>query len=98
MDRYKSLQTEEDNSYISPFTVGHMMEEAKRDPRFVPSPSNPNPGSIPSAFDYKSWKILGSRNEPVASQPPQQIIYRDRTYGPSSSSHASLRFYGTGPY
>jgi hypothetical protein len=101
MSRYRSLYTEADNSYISPFAVGHILEQAERDKCLEASPENPNPSPIPSYFDDKSWQApvrCMRRCEPVISQPPERIIDRSTVYGPSSAGHASLRYYGVGPY
>lgn len=101
MSRYRSLATEADNAYISPFAVGHILEQAEKNPKLRATPLDPNPAVIPSYFDAKSWKgplEHMKRSEPVRSQPPEHIIDRSPVYGPSSSGHASLRFYGVGPY
>ena len=98
MSRYQTLEVEAENAYISPFTVGHMLSKARTDPELQATLLDPNPNPIPSNFDHYSWKTLGRRTEPVRSQPPEKIIDRQTLYGPSSSGHASLRYYGTGPY
>jgi hypothetical protein len=102
MNRYRTLQTEADNAYISPFAVGHILLEAENDPCLQPTPLNPNPPVISSYFDYKSWDDPITHNtrraEPVKSQPPERLMDRSTLYGPSSSGHASLRYYGVGPY
>jgi len=102
MSRYRSLETEADNTYVSPFTVGHVLNIAEHDPRYMATPTRPDPPIIPSNFDEFSWynQPLWSmkRNEPVRSQPPEKIIDRSTVYGPASSGHASLRYYGVGPY
>ena len=101
MSRYRTLQTEEEQAYISPFTVGHIISQAEKDPRFQASPAAPNPLVIPSYFDYASWDGCIEdmrRSEPVRSQPPERIINRSTVYGPQSTGHASLRYYGVGPY
>lgn len=101
MSRYRTLETEEENAYISPFAAGHVLYAAEKDPRFRVTPTNPNPSAIPSYFDFESWKIpveQAKRSEPVRSQPPERLIDRSTVYGPASSGHASLRYYGVGPY
>lgn len=101
MYRYKTLKTAEENAYISPFTEGHVLLAAEHNPCLQANPLNPNPLVIPSHFDYASWdKNLDcvKRSEPVKSQPPERLIDRGTVYGPSTSGHASLRYYGVGPY
>jgi hypothetical protein len=101
MSRYRSLHTEADNSYISTFAVGHTIEQAEKNPRYQATPVDPNPPVIPSYFNYSSWETpieTMRRSEPVRSQPPEKIIDRSTIYGPASAGHASLRYYGTGPY
>ena len=99
MSRYKSLATEEDNAYISPFTVGHTLHSVENCTRATPE--NPAPNPIPSFFDYGGWQGPISRikkSEPNADHPPERIIDRSTVYGPSTRGHASLRYYGNGPY
>ena len=100
MSRFKTLGTESENVYISPFTVGHVILYDEHSVRATPTDPTPVP-NVPGD-NYPPFPTPGvnyrlPRSEPVSSQPPTKVIDRS-SYGPSERYYASLRYYGTGPY
>ena len=96
MSRYKTLGTEEENVYISPFSTGHIIRHNEELLQATPEKPIPNHSGYP-AFPDPNINYTLPRPEPTSSQPPAQIINRT-TYGTSERVYKSLRYYGNGPY
>ena len=83
MSRYKTLATEANNSYISPFAVSTLLVNSEKNIDI--SPASPRDEKIPSN--------LNQNQKMGAKYPAYPTVHSDSTYGPSSTGYASLRSY-----
>jgi hypothetical protein len=74
MSRYKTLATEEDNSYISPFAASTIMQKAERTVSITPI--NPVAKLIPSNLQNTTYSVdSSSRYGPVSSKYSSLRVY-----------------------
>lgn len=88
MSKYQTLAIQERNAYISPFATSSIVFGDNS--QYPVTPANPDANPIPSALapDQRfGWKG-------PSPYPPRA----GSIYGPMSTAHASLRYYGVGPY
>jgi|WetSurMetagenome_2_1015567.scaffolds.fasta_scaffold1523829_1 hypothetical protein len=88
MSRYRKLRTEEANEFVPYFGASSIIEQNhfNNTMNSTITPYAPVPKQIPSNFNPKI--VTGLTSSGLTGP----------IYGPTSQGHASLRYYGWGPY